>query len=138
MEHKFYITKVKVLTGTSYGEVYTKAKFIYKTITSRTKRRPYIRSIFFNKEKIFLDVFWTHLSEKNHSDRFRRLKQYPCGLDLIKNSKMGPTTQESKDKSSEVLHRFYGINGNGESFIVQIKENINNGEKNFMSVLPLH
>lgn len=51
---------------------------------------------------------------------------------------MGPTTQESKDKSSEVLHRFYGINGNGESFIVQIKENINNGEKNFMSVLPLH
>lgn len=133
---EIYKTKVKKLVGTSYGEVYAKSKFIYKTITYKTKRRPYVRSIFFKKEKVFIDIFWTHLAEKNKNDRFRRLKQYNCGLDLLKNSRVIPTSKINKEKPGEILHRFKGINGNQEYFIVQVKENIKSKEKNFMSVFP--
>jgi hypothetical protein len=135
---KFYKTEKKRFAGTSYGEVYTKAKFIYKTYSSKTKRRPYIRSRFFKKEKIFLDLFWIHLSEKNQGDRLRRLRLYACGIDLIKNSRIVPLSQRNTERPSEILHRFYGVDFDGEQFIVQIKEHIKTREKNFMSVLPLH
>lgn len=136
METKIYKTNIRHLSGTDYSEVSSKAKFLYKIISSRTKRRPYIRSAFFKKEKIFLDYFWGHIMSKNQNDRLRRLKQYSCGLDLIKNSKISPISKISTERQSEILHRFYGLNGNNELFVVQIKENIKNKEKCFISVFP--
>jgi hypothetical protein len=79
-----YQTNVSKLTGTDYKEVSHKARAIYKEICSRTKRKPYVRSVYFKKEKIFLDYFWQHLQEKKWQDRFRRLKYYACALDLIR------------------------------------------------------
>ncbi len=133
---KIYKTKVKRLAGTDYYEVYSKAKFLYKTISSRTKRRPYVRSAYFNKEKVFLDYFWHHIGTKSQRDRLRRLKQYACAIDLIKNSKMEPNSKLNSDKPSEILHRFSGMNGSGDNFLVQITEDIKNEEKSFMSVFP--
>ncbi len=49
---------------------------------------------------------------------------------------MTPTSKRNSEKPKEILHRFYGINGNNESFLVQIKEDTRTGEKHFMSVLP--
>ncbi|MDO8430482.1 MAG: hypothetical protein Q7S72_00620, partial [Candidatus Taylorbacteria bacterium] len=74
MKSQFYETKIKKLSGTSYDEVYPQAISIYKKLASKTKRRPYLRSKYFNKEKIFLDYFWTHIILKNRRDRTRRLK----------------------------------------------------------------
>lgn len=136
MVAEIYKTKIRHLSGSNYAEVSGNARFLYKEISSRTKRRPYIRSAYFKKEKIFLDYFWEHLMTKNQSDRLRRLKQYSCGLDLIKNSKIRPSSRISKEKRSEMLHRFYGKNGCGEIFIVQVKENLRTGEKAFISVFP--
>lgn len=137
MESKIYKTKAKPFSGTDYTKVISEAKSIYKKIASTTKRRPYIRSAYFKKEKIFLDYFWQHLYEKNKNDRFRRLKQYPCGLDFIKNSRTAPTSKVSTEKPSEILHRFYGKNAEDKTFVVQIKENIKSGEKSFISVFPV-
>lgn len=58
MPIKAYITKSKKLSGTNYSEVYKKAFGLYKQIESQSKRRPYIRSVYFKKDKIFLGPFW--------------------------------------------------------------------------------
>ncbi len=45
-----------------------------------------MRSAYFNKEKIFLDLFWTHLFMKqNQRDRLRRIKFFAVAIDLIMN-----------------------------------------------------
>ncbi len=131
-----YKTKIKSLAGTDYSEVYSKAKSIYKVVSSKTKRRPYIRSSYFNKEKVFIDYFWNYMMTKNPHDRLRRLKQYPCALDLIKYSKVKPLMKGDPNKSSEMLYRFTGINGNKEIFHVQVKEDKKTGEKVMMSMFP--
>lgn len=131
-----YKSKVKSLAGTSYSEVITKARKIYKDIASKTKRRPYIRSKYFNKEKIFLEYFWSHLMTKNRNDRFRRLRLYASAIDLIENSKIKSITVKNPNKSGEILHRFEGINQNTEQFIVQIKEDVKTEQKHFISVFP--
>ena len=128
-------TKIKPFSGTSYADIYPKALYVYKNITSKTKRRPYLRSAYFSKEKVFLDYFWDHIREKNLRDRARRLTYYACALDLIKHSRMKPSSKENPNKKSEVLHRFTGITGDRRVFCVQIiKERLKRREKYFMSV----
>jgi len=131
-----YQSKIKKLSGSKYSEVYPKALFLYKRIASTTKRRPYVRSIFFKKEKIFLDYFWQHLREKNVNDKIRRLAFYSCALDLIRNCRNMPVTKINPNKKSEILHRFTGSNSSNERFCVQIKEDIKRGQKYFLSVFP--
>ena len=132
---EFYTTKIKKLPGTSYSEVLPQANAIYKSLQARTKRRPYLRSAYFKKEKIFLDYFWHHLREKRLNDRMRRLQYYACGLDLIAHSHVKPIKALNPNRPSEVWYRFVGKNGNGEKFTVQIKEN-KDGEKSLMSIYP--
>lgn len=133
---ELYTTKIKRISGTSYSEVYPRAISIYKSIKSRTKRRPYLRSAYFKKEKVFLDYFWHHLREKNINDRTRRLQQYLCGLDLIEHSHVEPIKRKNPKKFSETLYRFSGRNGHNELFVVQIREN-KDGEKDLMSIFPV-
>ena len=57
-----YSTKIKKLPGTNYTEVRKEALFLFNEIKRKTKRRPYIRSAYFNKQKVFFDYFWSHLS----------------------------------------------------------------------------
>lgn len=128
-----YKTKVKHLSGTSYREVYSQAKFLYKQIESKSKRKPYIRSKYFEGEKVILDYFWDHIGHKNPADRLRRLRYYACALDLIKYSKAKP---EIIVKASEILYRFKGRNGNSEFFYVQITQEKKRDKKYFLSVFP--
>lgn len=136
MGYEIYKTKLKSIAGTSYSEVVPKARNIYKNIASKTKRKPYIRSKVFSNEKVFLDYFWGHIMTKNQGDRFRRLKLYNCAIDLIKNSRIRPESIKNPNKHNELLHRFEEQNANNEYFIVQIKEELSNGQKHFMSVFP--
>lgn len=133
---KVYQTKTQKLSGTDYGDVYPKAREIFKQLKKKTKRRPHIRSAYFKNDKIFLDYFWEHLHQKNSRDRVRRLKLYPCALDLIRNSKQEPVSKENPNRTSEILHRFAGITPDKELFFVQIKENKKTGQKFLLSAFP--
>ncbi|MFA6486423.1 MAG: hypothetical protein WCT40_03585 [Candidatus Magasanikbacteria bacterium] len=132
-----YKTKSVRLPSTHWDKVMEKAFGQYKIIKNKTKRRPYVRSAYFDKEKIFLGLFWHHLHEKNNiRDKTRRLKYFPCAIELIQNSKIKPTTQTSKEEPNISLHRFAGVTPDNNSFFVQIKENTKNGQKWLISVFP--
>ncbi len=131
-----YQTKTKKLSETNYSEVKKHAAFILNQIKKRTKRRPYIRSAYFNKQKIFFDYFWIHLSQKNLRERIRRLRYFPCALDLIRNSRIVPVSIENADNRNEMLHRFTGKTKDKEVFFVQIKESKRGDKKYLMSCFP--
>ncbi len=131
-----YKIKVDKLNGSSYQEIYPKAKGIFLRIKKRTKRKPYVRSLYFRKNKIFLDYFWQHLHQKNWRDRVRRLKFYPCALDLIRYSKIDPESKDNPNNFKEIIHRFKGITKNKEIFFVQIKEDKRTNKKYFISIFP--
>ena len=135
---KIYRTKSKKLSGSNYSEVSRKAFNLYNEIKKSSKRRVYIRSAYFSKEKIFLSLFWHHLGDKfNHKEKLRRIKFYPCALELIRNSTFDPESKENVDKRSEILHRFTGVIPEKEVFFVQIKENKINNQKYLISIFPL-
>lgn len=48
---KVYQTKAKKSSGSSYSEVYPQAYALFKEIKHKSKRRVYIRSAYFNKQK---------------------------------------------------------------------------------------
>lgn len=131
-----YHTKIKKLPGTNYAEVRKHALAVFKLITRKTKRKPYIRSVYFRKQKVFFDFFWEHLLQKNHKERVRRLKFFAAAVELIKNSRNHPVTIENPHRSGELLHRFAGITKEGELFYAQVKEDRRSGAKYFMSCFP--
>lgn len=132
-----YLTKTKKLSGTNYAEVYKKAFGVYSQIKKRTKRRPYIRSKYFKKDKIFLGIFWQHLNQKlNNKDKIRRVKYFPCAIELIQNTKFEPTSKENPNRKSEILHRFAGITSEKEIFFVQVKESKTTSQKYLISIFP--
>lgn len=134
---RIYQAKAEKLTGTDFHEVYKKAFGLYEQIRKRTKRRAYLRSIYFKKDKIFLALFWEHLWDKHKwQDRMRRLKFYSAALELIQHSRFEPKSKENPNKSSEMLHRFAGSTKEKELFFVQIKEDKQTGQKYFISVFP--
>lgn len=133
---KAYKTRVRAFTGTKYHDVYLRAFGIYKQIKATTKRRPFVRSAYFKRDKVFLAIFWQHLNQKNWKDRTRRLKFFPCAIDLIKNSKFIPTSKENPNDKNEILHRFGGITADNDIFYVQIKEDKKTDQKFLISVFP--
>jgi hypothetical protein len=132
-----YKTKVRPFSGTNYKEIKKKAFGQYQQIKKKTKRRPYVRSAYFNKSKIFVGLFWSHLYDKNYWDQMRRMKFFGCGIDLICNSRAKPTSKENPNRPEEILHRFAGIAPNGEKFAVQIKEDRKTDQKFFISTFPV-
>lgn len=136
MKTGYYKTKKNKLSGTSFSEIQKEAKHIFNIIKSRSKRIPYVRSKYFKKDKIFLNLFWIHLYEKHEKDRTRRLKFYNCAIDLIINSSVDPNTKENFSKRNEILHKFYGITKKSEKYIVQIKENKRTKRKDLISIYP--
>ncbi len=134
---KVYKANIKKYSGSDFSEVHQKAFSLYSQIKKKSKRRAYLRSAYFNKEKVFIDLFWHHLFEKeNWRDRVRRMKYFGCAVELIKNSYFEPKSKENPNKSSEILHRFYGTTGEDELFCVQIKEDKKKSQKFLISVFP--
>lgn len=131
-----YETKAKKLAGTDYKEIHRKALSAYNILRSKTKRRPYVRSAYFNKEKIFLGIFWSHLHEKNYRDQKRRMRLFNCAVELIQKSRLSPVSKENIDKPREILHRFSGVTPDDEIFFVQIKEDRRKNQKWLMSIFP--
>jgi hypothetical protein len=129
-----YTSKKPLLPGTSYDEVLSHARKEYKKIENLTKRQPYVRSKYFNKDKVFLSTFWSHLMQKNRKVRTKRLELFDAAIDLLRNTRDEPETIFKRDDLSVMLHRFYGITRDGIEFCVQVKQEKRSGRKDFMSV----
>ena len=129
-----YQTRSRKLSGTSYSEIIKKARLVFHSIEKRSKRTAYLKSPYFNKEKIFLNLFWDHLNQKHQRERKCRLKFLPCAFELIENSRNKPVSKPNPNDKTEILHRFGGLTPDSTLFYVQIKENIKTGRKDFMSV----
>lgn len=135
--NQYYVARAILLAGSHYVDVYHQAKTLFKVIEKRTKRKPYIRSAYFGKQKIFFDYFWIHLSQKNISTRKGRLKFFAAAIELVEKSRQVPTSKVNPEKRSEILHRFLGRLRSGEIFAVQVKENVRTHSKQLMSVFSL-
>lgn len=129
--------KVKTLefAGHSYKEMRDQTLLTYTVIQKKTKRKPYVKSKYFNKQKVFLHHFWQHMFEKNPKDRARRLKFFACAIELLQNSTLSPNVVEPKKRGSLRWYRFFGISPKGNKFVVQIKES-KNGQKYLLSMFP--
>ncbi|MDR1797863.1 MAG: hypothetical protein LBR44_10630 [Clostridiales Family XIII bacterium] len=133
---KYYHSKYPLLAGSTIDEITPKARKLYNALDKQTGRRmTYIRSAYFNNDKIFLQLFWEHLHQKQHSDRARRLKFYQCALDLIRNTRFDPDFKDKAVKGRVTYYRYYGKAKSGESFIVQIYKD-KRGNKYFLSCFP--
>lgn len=132
-----YQTKVNKLSGSNYSEIKKRAMLVFNQIKKKTKRQAYIRSAYFQKDKIFFNYFWDHLFQKNPKERFRRLKYFEASLGVIKNSKNHPIIEQNPNDKSEIFYRFLAMTREGSFFYVQIKENKKSGKKYFMSCFPL-
>ena len=131
-----YQTNKKKLPGTNYAEVRKNAVIVFNQIKKRTKRRPYVRSVYFNKQKIFFDYFWTHLSQKNPRERFKRLQYFEAAVELIKHSRNHPCSKQNPNRNTEILHRFAGLTKGKKLFYIQIKEDKKSDKKYFISCFP--
>ncbi|MFZ2226470.1 MAG: hypothetical protein WA064_01030 [Candidatus Moraniibacteriota bacterium] len=129
-------TKAKKISGTSYGEVMRNAFKVYDEIKKQSKRRAYIRSAYFQKEKIFFDYFREHLFQKSPKERMKRLKYLKATCELIKNSKTGPIEKTELFEKKEILYRFAGVTADKARFCVQIKED-RKKQKYLMSCFPM-
>lgn len=136
-QRNYYLSKADKLHGTNQKEVEQDAQELFRSIKRKTKRTPYVKSKYFNKDKIFLNIFWQHLHEKPRRDRIRRLRLYACAIDLIQNSTITPDTHENFKEKDELLHRFLGSTKDYELFVVQIKEKKRTNRKDFISIYPL-
>ncbi len=133
---QIFQVKTKPFSGSNYREVYHHATHYYRALIAGTRRRPYMRSRYFKKQKIFLGLFWQHLFDKNVHDRTRRMKYLRCAIELIAESPREPITVENPNDKSGLLHRFYGATPDGQIFIVQIKQDKRTRDKWFISVFP--
>lgn len=127
-------SKAKILPGSSYTEVLKLARREHKKIEKLTKRHAYVRSKYFNKDKIFITLFWTHIMQKHRKDRTKRLKLYNAAIDLLRNTRHDPETIFDNGNKSKLLHRFYGVTKNGIKYCVQVKQDKRSGRIDFMSV----
>lgn len=134
---EIYQTHIHQLTGSSYREVHTKAIALYRQYKKATKMRPHLRSAYFGGEKIFLDTYWPHLMKKNWRDRVRRMKVYPCSIDLLIHSHCPPVSKLNPNRPHERIHRFYGKTSTADLFCVQVREDLNTGQKAFISAFPI-
>ncbi len=128
-----YQTKSLKLSGTDLEELEKTAKDIFKKIKSKTKRKAYIRSSYFNKQKVFFDYFWQHLNQKRRRERRVRLQLFSGAIEVIKNSRNAPVSNDNPANRNEILHRFAGLTKDKKLFYVQIKEDKRKGHKYFMS-----
>lgn len=131
-----YQTHSSLLKGSDWQEILAKARHIFRKIQLRSRRKTYLRSAYFNKEKVFFDYFWIHFSQKNRKIRTKRLKYFSAAIELIEHGRHEPISKENPNGSGEILHRFYGLTRESQLFCVQIKETKRTGAKYLMSIFP--
>lgn len=69
-----------------------------------------------------------------HNNEMKRIKFFPCALELIRKSRNKPSIKQNPNNKNEKLYRFYGLTKEKEEFCVQIKENTKTRKKYLMSI----
>lgn len=133
---KVHEVKAKPYPGTDFAEIYPRARRYYNQLKASTKRQPYIRSTYFDKDKVFLELFWIHLNQKNRKERNRRLKFFACGIELLRTTRSEPTVKQNPEKTNEQFYRFAGLTPSKELFYIQIKEHRRTHRKDLISIFP--
>lgn len=129
----FFPISTMPITGTNFSKGNKKVREIFRDLEKKTKRKSYIRTPYFDKEKIFFDYFFPHLNQKSRKTKLDRLKFFPCALELIQKTRYEPSVRVNLHGNNETLYRFGGITPNEKKFLVQIKEK-KKGNKFLMSV----
>lgn len=137
-EIKAYRCKTASLTGHRFVDIMPQARRVFRTLQKQTKRRPYVRSPYFYKDKIFFDFFWQHMQQKSVIDRARRLKYLPCTLELMRNSRHDPVSFIDVNQPGIIKHEFLGTAPNGVRFAVIVQEDRKTDKKQLLSLYPSH
>lgn len=130
-EHNYYQSKYDRIRGSSDKEIFYEARRVFN-FYQRKRRLPYVRSKYFDKQKVFLSMFWKHLNDKSPPDRRRRIVYLRAAIDVMINSRIEP---ESFIVNSIVYYRFYGETKGGEKFVSQIMKD-KKANRYFMSCFP--
>ena len=130
---KYYQSKYERLKGSNDKEVFYEARQEFNKYQKK-RRQPYIRSKYFDGQKVFLSMFWTHLNQKSPVERQRRIVFIRAAFDLIRNSHIDPVI-EPQEKPSDIYYRFYGKTKSGENFAVQVMKD-KKSNRYFMSCFP--
>lgn len=130
----YYKSKYSLISGSDIAEVIKNARKEYTKIQHLTRRQPYIRSVYFSKDKIFLSVFWHHLAQKHRAEKFVRAQLFLVAVDLMRKTTIEP---ETRITNGVLLHRFMGESKEGIRYYVQVKQEKKSGRKDFMSAFPV-
>jgi hypothetical protein len=130
---EYYQSKYDQIQSTRDKKVFAEARRLFNQY-QRRRRLPYVRSAYFSGQKVFLNVFWSHLNSKLPSDRKRRVVFLPPALDLIKNSTT-PPIYEPKNSPGNEYYRFFGKTKSGTAFCVQIMKD-KKSNRYFLSCFP--
>lgn len=131
-----YQCKTKPLPGHRFTDIIPQARRLFRSLQKQTKRRPYIRSAYFNKDKIFFDFFWQHMQQKAVIDRARRLRYFPCALELLRSTRHDPITFMDPTQPNKFVHRFLGEASGNQKFWALIKEDRKSNKKQLLSLFP--
>lgn len=131
-----YHCKTKPLVGHRFVEIMPRARGVFRALQKQTKRRPYVRSTYFHRDKIFFDFFWQHLQQKSVVDRARRLKYLPCALEVLRKSRHDPVTFVDIRRPGIIKHEFVGVAPDGMRFSVVVQQDRGTDKKQLLSLYP--
>ena len=131
-----YLCHSHPLMGHKYADIMPQIRQIFRALQRKTKRRPYVRSAFFRKDKIFFDYFWIHINQKLKHDRTRRLRYFVCALELLNMSKIPPKTFVNAEVPGVIYHEFIGLARDKTRFSVIVKQDRSSGNKYLLSLFP--
>ena len=130
---RYYQSKYEKLRGSSDKEVFYEARQIFRKYDSK-RRLPYVRSKYFDGQKVFLNMFYIHLGQKSQKEQRKRIAFVLCAIDLLQNSRVAPAIEPNENNKS-LYYRFYGKTKSGENFSVQVMKD-KKSNRYFMSCFP--
>lgn len=133
---KAYRCRANPIGRSRFVGIIPQARAMFRTLQKQTKRRPYVRSTYFSKDKVFFDFFWQHMEQKLPSDRARRLKYFPCALELMRKARNDPVTYIDPTQPNGILHRFLGKTSDGRLFWVLVREDRRTDKKQLLTIFP--
>lgn len=115
MENEIKNWKVKALQFSSrtYEDARKEALSHFSKLKAKSKRKLYVKSDYFGKQKIFFDYFWDLVFQKPIGSRKQRLKLLPCAVELVQKSSFLPESTTNPNKKQEIFYRFEGVTQNG-------------------------
>lgn len=131
-----YQCKTKSLSGHRFVDIIPQARKLLRALQKQTKRRSYVRSTYFHKDKIFFDFFWQHMQGKSVVDRARRLKYLSCALELLQKSRIDPITFMDENHPGVIKHEFRGNAPDGTIFSVIVQEDRKTNRKQLLTLYP--